>query len=265
MIEHQGNGDALSDVRYDEIQVATEFDRVRDRRPESLELWCRHIAKHLHARNGVDRPRLVADVGSGTGIWSRAIAAHCGVSVVGVEPSTGMRARAANAHKHQDVHYLAGTASALPLRSDSASGAWLSTVIHQFPDVRAAARDLRRVLVAGAPVMIRSSFPGRHDEHEHFQRFPDALEVASTWPRLGEVITAFEDAGFTCDTLERVRERTFDTYDEFLELLPTMRRSDTALIGIDDDRWERGMANVRSARDRNERPWLLGLDLLVFI
>jgi hypothetical protein len=63
--------------------------------------------------------------------------------------------------------------------------------------------------------------------------------------------------------LEWVREPTFDTYDEFLELLPTMRRSDTALIGIDDDEWARGMADIHRARKRNERPWPLGLDLLV--
>jgi hypothetical protein len=87
------------------------------------------------------------------------------------------------------------------------------------------------VLVPGAPVMIRSSFPGRHDEHEHFQRFPSALTLGSSWPRVGEVIALFEDAGFYCGTLERVREPTFDTYDEFLELLPTMRRSDTAPTG----------------------------------
>ena len=254
----------VSDVRYDEIQVASEFDQVRDRRPEPVEIWCRHIATHLDANNGVDRPRLVVDVGSGTGIWSKAIAARCSVSVIGVEPSAGMRARAARAHRHRDVRYVAGTVADLPLRSEHVSGAWLSTVIHQFPDLPAAARQLRRVLAPGAPVMIRSSFPGRHDEHEHFQRFPAALDVAATWPRLGEVITAFEDAGFCCDTLERVREPTFDTYDEFLELLPTMRRSDTALIGIDDDEWALGMANVRRARDRKEHPWLLGLDLLVF-
>jgi ubiquinone/menaquinone biosynthesis C-methylase UbiE len=254
----------VSDVRYDEIQLASEFDQVRDRRPECVEIWCRHIATHLHVNNGVERPRRVVDVGSGTGIWSKAIAAHCGVSVVGVEPSTGMRTRAARAHPHLDVRYVAGSAGTLPLRNDSVSGAWLSTVIHQFPDLRAAVRELRRVLISGAPVMIRSSFPGRHDEHEHFQRFPGALAVASSWPRLGEVITVFEDAGFCCDSLERVREPTFDTYDEFLELLPTMRRSDTALIGIDDDEWARGMANIRRARDRKEHPWLLGLDLLVF-
>ena len=253
----------VSDVRYDEIQVATEFDQVRDRRPESLEIWCRHIATHLDTGNGVSRPRLVVDVGSGTGIWSKAIAARCGVSVVGVEPSAGMRARAASAHRHNDVRYVAGFAGNLPLHSESASGAWLSTVIHQFPDLRAAATELRRVLVPRAPVMIRSSFPGRHDEHEHFQRFPSALALASSWPRLGEVIALFEDAGFCCDTLERVREPTFDTYDEFLELLPTMRRSDTALIGIDDDEWARGIADIHRARRRNERPWPLGLDLLV--
>jgi ubiquinone/menaquinone biosynthesis C-methylase UbiE len=255
---------SVSDVRYDEIRVASEFDRVRDRRPESVDIWCRHIAAHLRATNGDDRPRLVVDVGSGTGIWSKAIADHCDVSVVGVEPSSGMRARAASTRRHSDVRYVAGSADSLPLRPASVSGAWLSTVIHQFPDLGAAARELRRVLVPGAPAIIRSSFPGRHDEHEHFQRFPAALEVASSWPRLGDVITAFEDAGFACDTLERVREPTFDSYDEFLELLPTMRRSDTALIGLDDDDWARGIADIRRARDRKERPWPLGLDLLVF-
>jgi ubiquinone/menaquinone biosynthesis C-methylase UbiE len=254
----------VSDVRYDQIQVASEFDRVRDRRPEAVEIWCRHIATHLDAHNGVDHPRRVVDVGSGTGIWSKAIATRCEVSVVGVEPSNGMRARAAQAHQHEDVRYVAGAAGTLPLSDGSVSGAWLSTVIHQFPDLRAAATDLRRVLVPGAPVMIRSSFPGRHDEHEHFQRFPSALAVAATWPRLGDVITAFDEAGFACDTLERVREPAFDSYDEFLELLPTMRRSDTALIGIEDDEWERGMDDIRRARDRKERPWMLGLDLLVF-
>ena len=251
-------------MRYDDTKVASEFDRVRDRRPESLQLWCRHIATHLDANNGVDRHRLVVDVGSGTGIWSRAIALHCGAAVVGVEPSAGMRTRAASAHRHPDVRYTAGSAGRIPLRSGSAAGAWLSTVIHQFPDLPAAARELRRVLAPGAPAMIRSSFPGRHDEHEHFQRFPSALGVAGAWPRLGDVITGFEEAGFVCDTFERVREPTFDTYDEFLELLPLMRRSDTALIGIDDDEWERGMASIRRARDRKERPWQLGLDLLVF-
>jgi ubiquinone/menaquinone biosynthesis C-methylase UbiE len=253
----------VSDVRDDEIQVANEFDQVRDRRPECIEIWCRHIATHLAAHNGLDRSRLVIDVGSGTGIWSEAVAVRCDVSVVGVEPSVGMRTRAAMAHRHTDVCYVGGFADRLPLRSGSASGAWLSTVIHQFADLRAAARELRRVLALGAPVMIRSSFPGRHDEHEHFQRFPSALALASSWPRLGEVITVFEETGFSCDTLERVREPTFDTYDEFLELLPTMRRCDTALIGIDDEQWARGMAEIRQARDRKEGPWSLGLDLLV--
>ena len=40
-----------------------------------------------------------------------------------------------------------------------------------------------------------------------------------------------------------------------------MRRSDTALIGIGDEQWARGIAKIRQARDRGEQPWLLGLDL----
>jgi ubiquinone/menaquinone biosynthesis C-methylase UbiE len=254
----------VSQVRYDDVTTAQEFDEVRDRRSDGIDIWCRRIATHLDRYGGAGRRGTVVDVGAGTGIWSQAIAGRCGVAVVGVEPSTGMRTHAAVRHAHPDVRYVGGVADALPLADGVVAGAWLSTVVHQLPDVAAAAGEVRRVLTPGAPVMVRASFPGRHDEHEHFQRFPSALALASTWPRLGDVITAFEDAGFHLDAFERVREPSFDSYDELLALLPSMRRSDTALVGIPDDEWERGIARIRRARDRGERPWQLGLDLVVF-
>jgi hypothetical protein len=60
-----------------------------------------------------------------------------------------------------------------------------------------------------------------------------------------------------------VREPTFDSYDEMLELLPVMRRSDTALIDLDDEEWEKGIAAIERALAAGERPWDLGMDLLV--
>jgi ubiquinone/menaquinone biosynthesis C-methylase UbiE len=247
----------VSNVRYD--QVAEDFDEVRDRRSDGQQVWCTRVADHLSSP--VDGP--IVDIGSGTGIWARALAEAFDARVVGVEPADAMREHAQRRHPHPSVEYVAGTAESVPLPDESAAAVWASTTIHQWPDLGAAARELRRVLEPGAPVLIRSGYPGRQDEIELFHLFPGAMRVAASWPRLGRVITAFEDAGFTCESLERVREPTFDSYDEMLELMPVMRRSDTALVDLDDEAWEKGLAAIERARAAGESPWPLGMDLLV--
>lgn len=205
----------------------------------------------------------IVDVGSGTGIWSEAIAERFGLEVVGVEPAEGMRALATTARRHELVTYVAGTVDALPLASDSATGAWLSTVIHQFPDMQAAAAELRRVLVDSGPVWIRNTFVGRHDEIELFHHFPGAERWAASWPRVDDVVATFESVGFGLASLQRVREPWVGTYDEFLDVLPMMRHTDSALAGLSDAEWEAGVRSIRRRRDLGERPLPLGLDLLV--
>jgi ubiquinone/menaquinone biosynthesis C-methylase UbiE len=248
----------VSNVRYDQVGVGRDFDAVRDRRSDGQRVWCERAAAYLPTAL-----QTIVDVGSGTGIWSRALADTFGSDVIGVEPSEGMRARALEAHVHPRVTYVQGTADEIPLADESAGAAWLSTVIHQFPDMDAAAGELRRVIEPGGKVLIRSGYPGRQDEIELFHLFPGAMRVAERWPRLGRVITAFEDAGFDFEAIERVREPTFDSYDEMLEVLPLMRRSDTALIDLDEEAWEKGLAAIERAMAAGERPWPLGMDLLV--
>lgn len=247
----------MSNVHYDEI--GRDFDAVRDRRPDACQVWLDRVAHHLPD----PPPVAVVDVGSGTGIWSRAIAERFGCAVHAVEPSEGMRARARRAHPHPRVDYVPGTCDALPLADESVGAAWLSTVIHQFPDLDAAARELRRVVEPGGQVFVRSGYPGRQDGIELFHLFPGAMRVAERWPRLGRVISAFEDAGFVFAAIERVCEPTFDTYEEVLAMLPVMRRSDTALVDLDDEQWEKGIAAIQRAMGAGERPWPLGMDLLV--
>jgi ubiquinone/menaquinone biosynthesis C-methylase UbiE len=248
----------VSHVAYDD--VGKDFDTVRDRRPDAQRVWCERVRDYLPD----PPPFAMVDVGAGTGIWSKALAESFGCVVHGVEPSAGMRGRAAVAHPHPRVEYVAGRAEVLPLPDESLGAAWLSTVIHQFPDLPAAARELRRVVEPDGRVLIRSGYPGRQDEIELFHLFPGAMRIAETWPRLGRVITAFEDAGFVFEAIERVREPTFDSYNEMLELLPVMRRSDSALVDLDDEEWDKGIAAIERALAAGERPWDLGMDLLVF-
>lgn len=250
----------MSQVRYADRTVAEEFEAVRYWHPGILDVWCDRMAAWFEVGPA---PRRVLDVGSGTGIWSEAIAARFEVPVVGVEPAAGMRAHAALTRRHPLVDYVAGRADALALADGSATAAWLSTVVHQLPDTRAAAAELRRVLVPRAPVMIRNDFVGRQDEIELFDLFPGAREEASTWPRVDDVVAAFEPAGFRMASLQRVHEPWVESYDEFLELLPLMRHTDSSLAHLSDAEWEAGVRTVRRRRDRGDRPRPLGFDLLV--
>jgi ubiquinone/menaquinone biosynthesis C-methylase UbiE len=257
VLEAVDQEDHLSNVRYD--QVAEDFDQVRDRRSDAKELWCARAATYLPK----PVPGPIVDVGAGTGIWSRALADAFGAPVVGVEPADGMREHAQRSRPHPAVEYVAGTADSIPLPDESVAAVWASTTIHQWPDLGAAARELRRVVEPGGPVLIRSGYPGRQDEIELFHLFPSAMEVAERWPKVGQVVHAFEDAGFTFEAIERVREPTFDTYDEMMALMPVMRRSDTALVDLDDEEWEKGLAAIERAQAAGEKPWHLGMDLLV--
>ena len=248
---------SVSHVAYDE--VGRDFDTVRDRQPEAQRVWCDRVRCYLSD----PPPFAMVDVGSGTGIWSKALADCFGSRIHAVEPSDGMRARASVAHPHPRVEYVAGHAGALPLPDESVGAAWLSTVIHQFPDLSLAARELRRVIEPGGPVLIRSGYPGRQDEIELFQLFPGALRVAESWPRLGQGHHRLRGRRFRVRG-DRARPRaTFDSYEEVLALLPLMRRSDTALVDLDDEEWDKGIAAIERAMAAGERPWPLGMDLLV--
>ena len=109
--------------------------------------WRQAVAHYVRPLPGM---RLL-DVGAGTGSWAAALTRWFpGVDVLAVEPSAAMRDRCV----HRPV--VAGEATALPLRAGTVDAVWLSTVIHHLPDLAAAARELRRVLRPGGPVLIRS-------------------------------------------------------------------------------------------------------------
>jgi SAM-dependent methyltransferase len=93
----------------------------------------------------VERPRLVVDVGSGTGLSTRAWAdaAH---EVVGVEPNAEMRAAAEADTPSSNVNYVGGYSDATGLDDDSADILTYSQSLHWMdpqPTFAEAARILR--------------------------------------------------------------------------------------------------------------------------
>lgn len=248
----------MARITYDD-QTAAAFKAVREVRREGLEQWRDAIRRHLSPSPGMT----VADIGAGTGAYAAAFSDWFGVTVLAVEPSAAMRAQIPH---RAGIEVLAGEATALPLPDGSADGAWLSLVIHHIADLAAAAREIRRVLRPGAPVLLRQGFPGRVDTTRTFpwEFYPEiAQKVTDTYPSVEHVCEAFATAGFRRDALEQVPE-TLTSPADFLAKLDTFRRADTNMRGLTEEEFLRGRELLREAvRTQGPEPRTNWLDLLV--
>ena len=244
--------------RIDYNDMAERYDAGRALPAEWLSEWPTVLDPYL---SSLDAP--VLDIGSGTGIWSLLFAQWFDLDVVAVEPSEGMRSQAQKKRAHDRVRYAGGEAEHLPLRDESCAAAWMSTVVHHVPDLRRAAREIRRVLVPGGPVLIRNAFSGRHDGVVWTRFFPAALRIAeSRHPKIDAVVEAFEVAGFEREALRSVSETSAASPQDYISRIET--RSDSTLTLISDEEFERGLAELRRAAESSPaRPVRTTLDLLV--
>jgi ubiquinone/menaquinone biosynthesis C-methylase UbiE len=248
-------------MAYDD-QTAAAFKAVREVPRDGLGHWRDAIRRHLGPLPGMT----VADIGAGTGAFAAAFSDWFGLSILAVEPSAAMRAQIP---RRPGIRVMEGHASAVPLPDGSADGAWLSLVIHHIPDLEVAAREIRRILRPGAPVLIRQGFPGRADATHTFpwEFFPETARTSDTYPTVEQTCQAFATAGLRRDALEQVPE-TLTSLAEFLDQADNFRRADTNMRNLTEVEFLRGKERLRRAvHDAEETPspetrtnWL---DLLV--
>jgi SAM-dependent methyltransferase len=231
---------------------AAAFEATRHLSGQGLAAWRDAVTLHLDPRPGT---RLL-DLGAGTGMWARAFTEwYDNLDVIAVEPAEAMRARCPH------PHLLAADAANLPLADGSVDAAWLSTVVHHLPDLTAAARELRRVLRPGGPVLIRSAFAGRHHAITLFRFFPEAIRTLDTFPSVDHVEAAFAAAGFATVAFEQVPQTTSPS---LREVAATFRReAHTPLQLITDDEYATGLARLHHAARTESGPVIDALDLLV--
>jgi SAM-dependent methyltransferase len=245
--------------RVDYDREAEAYHGARAVPLDGLEQWRCAIAGYLSSTP----VRRVLDVGSGTGEFARALAHWFTLDVVGVEPSAGMR-RTACLTPDPRVSYIAGRAEALPLRARSCGGAWLSTVIHHI-DLAACAQELRRVLVAAAPVLVRSAFPGRLEGITLFRYFPEARRTVAAFPTVEHVARDFAAGGFSIEHVEDVPQVSAASTRAFLDRVRGGRHADSALAGLSEEAFGRGIRALEreAAAETTPRPVIDLLTLLV--
>jgi ubiquinone/menaquinone biosynthesis C-methylase UbiE len=213
----------MARISYDE-QTAAAFKAVREVPRDGLSEWREAVRRHLRPSQGMT----LVDIGAGTGAFAAAFSDWFDLSVLAVEPSAAMRDQIP---RTPAIQVLEGNASALPLPDESADAAWLSLVIHHIPDLGVAAREIRRVLRPGAPVLIRQGFPGRVD----------------TYPSVKDTCKAFAAAGFHQDALEQVRETYPTSLADFLGQVDTFRQADTTMRNLTEEEFLRGKERLRRA------------------
>lgn len=240
----------MARIAYDDRDAAA-FAATRELADDGVAEWRRAVTRHLAPRPGI---RLL-DLGSGTGAWARRFTDWFDAHVVAIEPSEAMRARSA----YRPV--LAGSDAAIPLPDADVDAAWISTVIHHVPDLRAAARELRRVVRPGGPVLIRSAFAGRHQGISLFDYFPEAVRVLDSYPSLDAVAAAFVAEGFPSSTWEPVRQVTAPSLRQ--AALSLRREAHTLLQLITDAEYAAGLARLHAAARTASGPVIDSLDLLV--
>jgi ubiquinone/menaquinone biosynthesis C-methylase UbiE len=226
-------------ISYDE-RTATAFKAVREVPRDGLAEWRDAVRRHLQPSEGMT----LVDIGAGTGAFSRAFVDWFGLTVLAVEPSAAMREQIP---RIPAIQVFEGSASALPLPDDAADAAWLSLVIHHIPDLEVAAREIRRVLRPGAPVLLRQGFPGRVDRVDLIRWFPETARVVETYPSVEQTCAAFAAAGFHQDALEQVPETYSTSLADFLGQVDTFRDADTTMRSLTDDEFRRGKERLRQA------------------
>jgi ubiquinone/menaquinone biosynthesis C-methylase UbiE len=227
-------------ARVDYTDTASAYRRARTLPPAALAAWTGALGS-LQPAGPVGR---VLDVGAGPGGFVEPLREWFGAPVVAVEPSAGMRREASTTVAvGRDVPYVAAVAEHLPVRDACADIAWLSTVVHQFDDLDAAASELHRVVRRDGLVLIRGFF-GDQQLSGLFGHFPGIDRAAATFPVTDEVVQTFGRAGLSTERqIDVVEPWTFEL-DSWLDRVHAIRHTDSALRPLTDEEFDEGVRRV---------------------
>lgn len=200
---------------------------------------------------------IIADIGAGTGGYSKAIADQ-GFFLYAVEPSSVMRKQSI---KHSRVQYFTGFAENLPLPTSSVDAAISILATHHFSNLEKALQEMNRVTKTGA-IAILTFDPRLGEKFWLNDYFPFILEdTERVFPPLSDIATLIQK------TTQRTVEASnlmlpHDLSDMFLAagwrqpelyLNPEVRASMSAFALADSSVFEAGLKLLKE--DLNSGEW----------
>jgi len=229
---------------YDQTAIATTYDTARGYRPEVLRQWLDLVAAHAPSA-----PKLIVDLGCGTGRFTQPLADRFEAKVIGIDPSERMLAAARAKPGNGRVEFRQASSEKLPLADGCVDMIFMSMVLHHLPDRPATARECRRILRDGGRLCVRNCT--RDIVYPQSRFFAGMLPmVDADLPSVDDVVALFEVAGLGCRAHETVTHTVAASWQEFADKLAL--RADSFLARLPDAEFDAGLAALRTYAKRRE-------------
>ena len=199
------------------------YSRARPGYPESA---LDYIMVHCHLEKG----SLVADIGAGTGISSRALANE-GLNVIAVEPNEAMLAEASAHEEQKNITYVKGTSENTTLESGRFDAVVSAQAFHWFnPEL--ALQEFKRILKPDGWIALMWN---ERDESDPFTKeYGDLLRTLPDTSLLEVSRGAAGQALFDCDYLKEQHKDDFSNL-QVLDLDLFLGRAFSASYSPDPD------------------------------
>jgi ubiquinone/menaquinone biosynthesis C-methylase UbiE len=242
---------------YDQTAIAATYDAARGYRPEVLRQWLDLVAAHAPSA-----PRLIVDLGCGTGRFTQPLADRFEARAIGIDPSERMLAAARAKPGNGRVEFRQASSEKLPLADGCVDMIFMSMVLHHLPDRPATARECRRILRDGGRLCVRNCT--RDIVYPQSRFFPGMLPmVDADLPSVDDVVAVFEATGLRCRAHETVTHAVAASWQEFADKLAL--RADSFLARLPDAEFEAGLAALRAyAKGREPEDITEEIDFFVF-
>lgn len=225
-------------MNYDETTIAMTYDSARAHTRAVMRQWLDLVAEYVPFA-----PRLIVDVGCGTGRFSQPLADQFAAKVIGIDPSQRMLEVARTKNNHSRVEFRLAPAERLPLTDGSADLVFMSMVLHHLLDKQAAARECCRILRAGGRFCMRTCT--RDVVYPQSDFFPGLLPMLTAdLPSAAEIVVLFEAAGLRIRAHQLVTHTLATDWQQFTDKLAL--RADSFLARLPDDEFAAGMAKLRT-------------------
>ena len=232
--------------KTDYSSIANYYDEAR---PEPADVWIRTIVELA----GITPDSSVLDVGCGTGRFAVRVRQHHKGESYGVDSSVEMLKRAAGRRTasagdgraagkaaRKPIHWLAGDAHSLPLRSASIDRAYMTMVIHHVEKPGTALREIRRVLRPGGRFLMLTSSHSSIRAHV-LRHFPGVVATdLKRFPSIPALKTAMKKAGFRNVRSRLVRHREEEIpVEKYLRMVKSKYISTFTVM--DERKFDRGL------------------------